>query len=264
MTMELKPVVIAKEGVAKIGNDVIELMDKTVNMFYTNDIRAFISFLLFYLTTMAENTKSTVGIFYDSSSLTLKEIINPCKGIEPIAACMFETDPILLMIKSIIDKKMSLDTLDEFLFILRPFYDGTETQELYDRIQKFSMKKLESITREKDRRGNFVYACSIKDEEGAPEFPATISFKCPVFKNITESKIRIPLELFIDFHKDDDDHPVVLFTLKNPLFEMQVEERKRDIIESFISDMDGIQKFYGSLQTHEKTDSWKYQINKIS
>jgi hypothetical protein len=262
MSLELKPVVIAKEGVAKIGNDIINLADRSVNVFKTNDLTAFIGFLLLFLSNQIGKIAKEWSIFYDLTTLMLKET-KGYKGQEPVATCHLKTHPILNLITTAIKGSLTLERLDEFLFILRPYYAGTEATELYERLQKFSVKKLESIVREKDRQGNYVYACTIKDEPGSPDFPASINFCCPLFENIEEHKIFINLELFIDYKKDEDGEPSILFTLKNPLINMQIERRGREIIEEYLSKVTLVDKFFGSLDTIEKSDSWKYQINKI-
>ena len=257
--MEVKPVIIAKDGVAKIGSDIITLTDQSVNKFSTTDIIAFVTFIVAIATSLADKA---AAIFYDTTTIVLKSLTASMKQ-EVIALCKMELHPILILISNVVNQKLSIEKMDEFLYILRPYYSGTEAKELYDRLQKLTVKNVESITREKDQKGNYYFACGIKAAEGSLEFPSTLSFLTPVFDNIDSKTIQSTFDLFIDFHKDDEDKPTMSFTLKNPLFNELLEAEGRKIIEGYLESIEGYQKYYGSLSTIEKTDSWKYQKNSL-
>jgi hypothetical protein len=253
--METKTVVIAKEGIAKIGSDIIVLKDQSVNKFTTDSIFDFIAFI-----NLLQLLVGKAVVFYSSTQLMLKETAAAIHQ-SALAVCALSVHPILERILRNTGRALQVKELDEFLFEVRNFYGDVNAKALYDRLQKLVVKKITSMTREKDRSGNYSYSAERKDGEGSVEFPASISFMVPVFEHMEDKKVAIVFDLFIDY-KEGEEGPSISFTLKNPLIQEYLEGMRKSIIEEAIKEIT-LPKLWGTLATIEQTDSWQYQKNGI-
>ncbi len=254
---EIKPVIVAKDGVARVGSDIIELEDKSANAFTTDDLDSFIK----YISTIQMTPLGDYGIFYSSEQVEFKRLKPDYSSISA-ATCKLEVYSILDKIMWVENKVLSIDALDEFLYDVRGYYCDSAAKELYDRIQKLSVKKIEHITREKDRQGNFSYSVERKDGEGSVEFPASISFMVPVFQHNENDKVPLVFDLFISFSSANES-ATISFQLKNPRLQEIVKVARKAIIEKAFTGLPEPKypTFWGVLNTTRQTDSWKYHKN---
>lgn len=255
--MEVKPVIVAKEGLARLGKDIITLEDQSTNFFDTTSLTDFISMLVDRITDIVE--EGAAAIFYSTHKVVLK-YLDPYHGQGNIATCTMQPHAVMQIIAKVKDRALTVQELDDFLFTVRDYYDGTEAKELYDRIQKLSVKKITSMTREKDRAGNYSYSFERKDGEGSVQFPAGIAFKTPVFENMDSNMVTVKYDLFIDY-AEGENGPKISFILKNPLLNEQLEAYCKELIEQHLSTVSSVKRYFGTMTTINQTDSWKYQAN---
>jgi hypothetical protein len=259
--MDLKATVVAKEGVANIGNDVIELNDKTQGTFMTRCLKTFVVFVLSFLKNNIPAKPDIRAIFFGLDNVQFKSTCPEYNELA-FARCDLEKSVWLEQISKIVGRSISLEALDEFLFTMKDFYSGAEAKDLYDRIQKLSVKKILNLCREKDRAGNYSYMVEFKDGAGGAEFPAKIGFHVPVIEGIPDTR-EFSFDLFVSYISNEEK-PSITFSLKNPAFEEEVKYHIKTIVSSEITPLtEKMGAFYGSFNVTNITDEWRHKINKI-
>jgi hypothetical protein len=267
MPHEVKAVVVAKDGVAKIGNDILTLRDESTITFKTTSMDAFLQ----YLGKMNSITHATDAIgkvvktedkmravFYDNTRVSVCSTTPSYRNCSD-AVCTMEMHPLLKRIMNIVNKEISITVLDEFLYEMRA--DGDlAANEVYDRLQKFQVKKAISVTREKDRAGNYICSVECQDKEGTREFPPKIGFTVPVFQHSQES-IIVNVDFYI-MPIEVKDGIEIRFCLKDPLISEIVEARGKEIIETILEGVP-LPRYFGNLETFAQTDIWRYKENKL-
>jgi hypothetical protein len=224
--MEIKPVIVAKDGLARIGKDIIELKDCSTLQYVTDNIIDFVKFVVETLKTIVNG-----GIFYSSDGIQFWSM-TASHGQESVVFCSLSNNPYLDKIITANGQAFTIKQFDQFLYDMKLFYDENG-KTLHNLIQKFSIKKVTSVERFTDKLGNFNYSVSRKDDKEI-EFPATISFVIPVFNHI-EHETKITFDFYMEYCEGTDE-PTITFKIKSLMLKQILQDVQKSIIEKYISE----------------------------
>lgn len=203
------------------------------------------------------------SIYYDEKSVTAWPGHAPdCldRNSKPIALCsLVFTDEFIILRSVINDDEISEKGFCGLLKKLGRFGENMIT--LVDSVENMQQKKIVSMEKSKDSRGNFSYSYSVKDH-GAATFtpPRTLKFTIPIFKHINKMVVIQP-ELSFRYNMtgvDETKQAKLYFKLEMLNLDQFTEESCTAIIESELAKFD-CPKYWGSLSISTETDGWKYK-----
>ena len=161
-------------------------------------------------------------------------------------------------------KSLSVEDLIQLLKVMKK-YSSDQTLKLQDQLSDLSIKKVISIDRSKDNKGNFAYA--VKSENAGKQdyiFPETLNFTVPIFAN--NEKLVIDLEFEFIFKYAINDGGVKLqFSISNlTIWDDVILKAKEMVKEKFQS----LQKaeivvHYGRNKIEQHTDKDMYLITPL-
>jgi hypothetical protein len=253
--MELK--ITGNQEKLTLQNKTHILESETRKIFKTNKIDSLKCFL-------KDHSKSDINVsaYYNETSIS----VWPCsadgdlnRNDEPVAVCNFETTDELKILSKHINKDINEKNFCEFLRIMSKYVQGAIA--LKDAVENMSIKKIVSMEKSKDNRGNHSYHYTVKDH-GKTDFnpPNRLVFQIPVFKHIT-NKISFDLELVFNYRMvgvDENRHAECMFRLEILNLDQFLESAFTAVIEKQMESFD-FPKYWGSLETVTKTDDWKYK-----
>jgi len=177
----------------------------------------------------------------------------------PSAVCKLEYSDEMKMLQSTVNKRIGEN---EFLSFLRKFIPyGKDIHILVDSIENMTMKKVVSMSRSKDSRGNYAYEYSMKDAEKATFIPPKkIKISIPVLKYLAKD---VTFEFDFSFQYnitgvDEGKQVNISYALEMFNFDQLVENSSVMLIELFLEKIN-VMKYWGALEFHTETDAWKYQ-----
>jgi len=236
-----------------IGKDVVKLTDHTSYTFNTNDIGAFTR----YCKEVGEASKK---IFVSAQSAVM-QVAAPDRYSEPEAICKIAEHEFVTLLKKEEGQDFSLPRFEEFLFTLRPFLDDAGLA-LYSYVRNFSASKITSVRREVDNKGNFNHSV-VREKGGASEFdiPEKLAFRIPVINADIDILKVFVFDVFFTW-KDTSDGCQVIFKLKNPLLDFEVDKAIRESLMEAMAVLT-CPKHWGTHIKNVKNDDWSFLFNGV-
>ena len=256
--LETKIVMVSKEpGQALLGKHFHVLNDNSQQLFQTNLIDDFLKYLDWWKTQGGQ--PGSVVLFYSEAGIHAL-IGNPGYNDMGIAECKLNDSPIMNLIIARYSDAMDIETLERFLYAIRPYWDK-DCKELYDLVRDLSIKKILKVERRKDNSGNFLLSVQRKDDRDdvPPEQKITL-LNVPVF-NLHEETSTFAFDVRMNFVQHDESVDIS-YELLSPLFISDLQEKRRDILTARLKQQD-IPYYWGSAQLYKATDAWKYKENGI-
>ena len=242
--------------VLKIENKTHIINREVFTKFKTNKISDFKQYVEKYV--IYENAI----MCYDKDSIVIwdKDRFGTKYDVYPVAVCNLElTDEIKLLIDSM-NKEIDEKTFLEFVRKMVPCCP--DCLNLYNDIENITLKKIVSMSKSKDSRGNISYEYSIKDE-GKSSFnpPKTLKFKVPVFKYVDMVAVFEPLFVFVykSFGTDESRTIKIIYKLEMFNLDQFVENSCSAVVESQMKQFNEINKFWGELFINYSTDEYRYK-----
>lgn len=261
MDSQSKVVVVAKEGVALLGNAFHVLNDFSATQFTTESIKNFLE----YITKAGpDNDGGPFELYYTVKGV--EAYITPLTRYSVLAAlCTLKQSPYLNRLMEIANKDISIDQFEKLLRSMRKFLDASGL-DLLSHVRDLSVSKITSVRRKKDNAGNFSY--EVKRESGAGDFtpPDRIVFTIPLFATIDQAQVNQGFCFDVVFSikepsSADKPEPVLMFKLESLNMEDEVSALKIREIQIALASVDN--KFFGSAKVLPADDGWKYKQNKV-
>lgn len=251
--MELKTMVVAKDGQALLGRHFHTLNYFTRKTFSTNMIITLIQYISTIITDVS-------FIVFNARKITVMPS-NPNEHSGILATCELNNSPIMDLLNKYCNRELTLQQLETFLYDIRKHWgSGTDCKDLYDHVRDFTLKKLTTFERKKDNQGNFIFAYSRKDEKGDIEPPKPIKLvHIPIFNLHNAELPEIEFDVNMEFEQHDDSAEVT-YTLRNPFFNQIVMEAQKAAIEGYLA---GVPQpfFWGEAGITTEDDGKKYMEN---
>jgi hypothetical protein len=259
--METKTVVVAKDGVALLGNHYHILCDRSKNTFKTSTPKDFIDYLQTHR--LQPGRLSNLGVFYNDKQIVATSLI-PEYNSEPIAICSLKiSTPLSNLIGLANSGLVKLPDLELILYKLRNYFDGTPVKELLDRTRDYKMEKVTRVEMKKDNQGNYLHTIYRKGTTDDVDPIEKISFTMPVFDGMNgpEHCININLDSLMDY-REIEGSVIIAYRFLNPELDDLIRNRMIEIIGECLKPID-MPKFWGSLECINNTDSWIYEANQV-
>jgi len=246
---ETKITIEAKDGKPIfIGKDVRVLEDHTKFTYETDDPRNFVDY--------CKDIAADDGVVYYGSDRLKLNHNKPDRYSKPYAKCEVSLTNFVTMLASAIDKPMSLEEFETFLFTLRPF-SCQAALTLYTYTRNFQVKKVTSVKREIDSKGNYNH--HIQRESGATDdvqLPESIQFNVPVI-NALATEFYAPFKFDLVFKFSETDNCARMsFVLKNPMFRMELNNAFKTILDSYLKDL-SYPKYWGDAVVELQDNKWQ-------
>ena len=246
--------------VLTVKNDVQKLNRVASTTFNTDRIDVFNRYMAAWYKTLEDGVCS---IYYDKSVIKAWATgpgFHVGGGMVPVSICSMKLSDELVMLSNSSNVDLAEDKMLSLLETLEPYGQGA-FQKLKNSIENMEMKKIVSMAKSKDSRGNFSYEYSVKDE-GRASFspPEEITFNIPVFKHVTkliQFKFRFKFSYRI-VGEDDRRKACLTYHIDMLNFSQFVEKACTTIVEDGLKDLK-IDKYWGSLEKKIETDEWKYK-----
>jgi len=237
-----------------IGNDMIQLVDKSRQQFKTTDFDSFVSFIK--KMGNAENS-----LFASETEIRL-EPDKADRFTETVAICEMALDPrfgILRTLDAI--QEFSIDGAEANLKRLKPYMDAKGVA-LLSNLQNFSVSKITNFEKRKEQNGDFVYQVSM-ESNGKKDFkpPEQIGFELPIFQAFPESKVGFIFDIYFNFANVGEDVSAKI-TFENLDFDRLVSEFKKKILKEKFGDLK-FPFYLGSKSVTKDTDEELYLVNNI-
>jgi len=259
MDNESKMTVIAKDGKALIGNHFHELSDESALAFTTDDLGAFKK----YLTDdnlQSEGRMGSMSIYYSGSCISaISDEINI--NTIPTAVCTLAETNYIQQLRNINSQALSVEQVEKIMILFRPF-SGAQGKQVLDFCKSAHIEAVINIDREKNNSGDYQFSV-MRKKSGKDRFtcPESVSFKVPIFKNISEDR-AMTFETSFDYETVGDAVKMT-FTFSNIDFGNVVEFSKREILEDLLKDLT-FKKYWGTANVRGMTDAWKYKSNPLT
>ena len=239
-----------KDGKFLLGSHFHILQDESKKTFETDNMEAFESFLA--------DKEGGNEIYFNADHLYLVPA-KPSMNSHALAHCAMKPSAALALLSSKAGKDMGILDFEKFLTALRK--NCSEANRVLSYLRNFSVAKKQTYERVSDNQGNFKLLIQKEGAEGGNWTPPeTMSFEVPVFSYLDDT-----MEIIFDFRyfiADEGSKP--MFTLENLNIIEEVQDRRREIIESRLGNAATCPTFWGESKLHVATDKWKYQENKAT
>jgi hypothetical protein len=247
----VKMTIVAKDGVARIGNDFHVLEDRSLAEFITNDIEAFKSFL-----------KGEFNLFYNGEIVQAYAPVMATQNTKPLATLALAETDAMEYFTSVLGRNFDESQFELVLLGLRPFMKQ-EGLALLSNVRDFKITKVSEFQRKKDNAGNFVFSYARKSA-GNNDFvpPQFLNFSIPIFENMPD-RYEAKAEFLFDYTEvklGDGIAIKLMFQLRILQFTDELKERKNEILEAALQSFKQ-PKFRGEYKLHSQTDAWKYKQN---
>lgn len=203
------------------------------------------------------------SLYYNESQITAwpvlaSDVCNMDRNACPIAECKLEfTDEFKILTKSLnsdLEEKRFIEIINKL-----QIYGDFVT--LINNIENMEMKKIVSMEKSKDSRGNFSYSYIVKDH-GQATFcpPKVLEFTIPIFKHI-QKLITFPPNFVFVYNmvgQDETKHANLVYRLEMLNVDQFVEKACTAIIDDQMKEFEA-PKYWGELTKTVFTDEWKYK-----
>jgi len=250
--MEARINVIAKDGLARIGNDIIQLVDESASTYHTDNVSDFRKFL-------SENPRKKGVLFYNECKVTSVSQ-GPKWNTVPDAVLTLKNSTILSRLISTHQKKISLKEFELFLLAFRN-YTGSVELSLLSQLKDWRVSKMTEIIRSKDKKGNYTYLVKREDGNGGFDPPEQITITIPIFGHIDHDACFI-FDLFFDFEERNGE-VTTYFQIMNYTFDDELFQHRKRILESELASI-LCPQYWGEDELVRTNDLWKYQSNGVN
>ena len=232
------------------------LTSETRKLFSTNRVSSLKNFLSDF------GKDSEYSIYYGDKIISVWPLVAGTKDISKneiaFAVCNLEFTDELNILRS----KINVDIREkDFCELLRKMAKYGDLLKIKDDIENMEMKKIVSMSKSKDSRGNYSFEYSVKDH-GKASFlpPEKLSFTIPVFKHI-EKSIQFDLEFVFSYvmaGADEAKEARLTYRLEMLNLDQFIEKACTVLIEDQMNQF-SCKKYWGSLSMETKTDEWMYK-----
>lgn len=249
MTIENATFNANSEGKLSLGNQIINLTDESKKIFKTASLASF----SFFASHHAEETE-----IYFNEAEVWQVPKKAAANFLPLAHCAMESAQPLKVLESKIGKTLSIEELETLLRSLRPYAVGKHL-EILSNLRNFSTSKKNTYARDVSANGD--YRLLIQREAVAGDWipPAGLLFVVPIFAYGKET-VNIETEFFFTVN-EATSAPV--FRLENLCFSEIISERRKEVIEDILSEID-VPQYWGTFEHKTLNDGWKYRENKAT
>lgn len=255
--MNDKPIkvnVTATDGRAQvtIGNPITILNDATLTEFVADNLPDFVE--------VVANVSSVSYVDFRNLKLEAYKSVDvqvPQFDMLPFASCVLSRSSIAKFIGRHVGMSMTDDTFLAFLRQVKDYLKG-DSLLLLDLINNLSIKKLISIEKSKDSRGNYNF--KVTAEKGGKEdfeFPKILQLEFPILEGLNEV-VKLDFDFNFKWSVEDDGGVKLSFSITN----LNVDELTKVVIKRTITEALNkakVKYHIGSLNVFRRTDDWKYK-----
>ncbi len=268
MNDKLLNINVNQEGQSiKVGNDVIELVDRSKSTFKAESIYDLKTYLGDDAITIREpyqteyvpiKPEQLIGFFTERRCVFyLKQGVD--RYTTPVGESKIQLSNDLQLLNSMNMQTMHIDDFTLRLKKIKKRLDGAGLL-LLDSLVNLKLKKILTIDKTSDNRGNFGIA--VKSEKAAKEdyeFPEKIDITVPLFASADSSKIEISFDFSFNWAMQDEKVKLEC-SLSNLNLSVEIGELiSKEIKEVFT----GYKLYCGELNIVQQTDEWKYKKNNL-
>ncbi len=241
----------SKDGILKLGNDILDLNDESKSSFTTDDFESFVEYSKVY--------GDKASIYYSEKEIKLIPKGEARQNNLPLAICNMSNSPALTLLINCVNKKQDIQKMEDFLKTMKG-YLNEEGLKFLSNIQDFSISKITKIVRKKDNRGNYTFIVE-KEDAGNAEYlpPETINFTIPIFKHLNDSA-NFVFDIVFDYTEAAPGEVYLYFKLENLNFTELLVSVFKKITTNIIKSVE-LPKYYGNYELIEMTDEWRYKEN---
>lgn len=246
----------SKDGQVLIGSHFHILEDETQGQYLTDSLEDFI---------LNSKLKIEAGEFEEASLYFQDKNLkvypdNPDRYSVPLMICNLSPSDALVRLTHAVGADCDRDDFEEFLLNMKP-YLMDDSRDLLSQVRDFSLNKVTSMNRKKERNGDYFFAY-VSESSGKDDFlpPETVKFCLPLFKGLEETEV---IQLDFDFNYKQSGEDIYLkFKLRFSDFDEEISRLQKGIIARRIESLD-MPKYYGEFVVNKQDDSWKYDKNTI-
>lgn len=249
--------VTTDKEVLTLKNQTHELESNAHQTFITDRFSSFKDYVKDY-----EGDKSPYSLYYNESSIEAW----PCladsytkRDTDAISICTLKFTDELTLLKRCINEDISEGGFVELLRKLSSYCPASLS--LKDNIENMKVKKILSMSKSKDTRGNCSYEYSVKDESKSSfNPPESLKFTIPIFKHIEDKTIPFPLDFVFTYKTlgcEEGKSIKIAYRLEMLNLDQFVEKACTVIIEDQMKSF-AAPKYWGNLKKIVHTDEWKY------
>lgn len=231
------------------------LESTTKSTFLTNKLSALKDFLLAWKGCL-------YAIFYNEKDVIAWPLNNDGtaeKNDVSIAVCGLTFTDEFQLLRQKINNEVSEKTFCEFMRKMAKYSENVTA--LVDTVENMQAKKIVSMAKSKDSRGNFSYEYSVKDHGNATFTPPPkIKFTIPIFKHIDKCVV-FDLDLSFRYNMvgtDETKQAQTFFMMEMLNIDQFVEASCTAVIDNQMEQFT-CPKYWGTLKLTTETDEWKYK-----
>lgn len=243
--------VTTPSGKVNVGGEFIVLADETLGQYCTDSLLDFIKYI---------KEAASKAVFVCDQRVVAFESTKPKHNTEPLARCAILKTSILNFLLKQNGEKLNLGCFDDLLRITGQYIKGEESLKLLDFLNNVQIKKVKTVHRQRDDRGNFAY--TVKSEGGSEDFvfPKQVTFRVPLIRHIPE-EVDLDFDFFFTWN-EQEEAVAFCFRLKNINITEIVEDEIHDII-SKTPDKAEIKYLLGGFAVIQKTNNWSLKEKPI-
>lgn len=249
---EQKVTVIAKEGVARVGNDFFTLEDHSREKIECDSMPSFLALI---------GTGAGYQVYWRRVGSGVRVEAwpeSPDRYSIPVEMDL-RLHPVLADFLTMREDVMSHN--DFFRFI--QCFKRRTTSSLYQTLRGYKFEKITSVQVQRDNQGNYAYCISrqtpTEKKSDMVEWPETVYFNLPLFEH--GHAIGFQYDFEFDY-QETKDGVAIQFSLRNPEEGIEINNA---IEKALVEDFNGLEcpVINGAFEVIPRDDSWKYQENKL-
>jgi len=248
-----KITVVAKDGEARVGKAFIKLHGGVSKMFRTKSIQSLKNFVVSQKA--SDKSYPTIEIYFNEDKIIVVSLDSALPvGMLPVAECTIKESPEVCILQQYQNHKLSIDAMEGALLRLRDTMD-VNAKTILDFCSNAIIRKLVSVNRSKDNKGNLNLSVKWESGQGDCGFPETIKFTVPVIECMDDT-----FTFEFDSRLELSGECNVSLSFINLNFETQLNEYKRKLIHRELKELD-FPKYWGEVEIIRHTNEWLYKIN---
>lgn len=240
-----------EKPIIRVGSDIIELNDKSVSFFSTDNIDDFAEFVKKY--------GKDAQLYYDKQNVACTRQDHKYGNLS-IAECNLKLSMPLKILIDLNHTGQSLESMEMFLKRMKGYM--TSEKLLYKSLKNLNLRKIMEVKKQSSNNGDFAYA--IKFESGGTDDfqpPENLTFEVPIFEHKDDV---ITLDFDFNFTpRMNGERCEITASIENLNLDEQVEKHCKFHMETYLQSIEG-EKYWGALDLHNKTDKWMYHENNLT
>lgn len=239
-----------------LGNDFIILKDETKGVYsFSSLVDAVKLFGTEKFTAFINPDSFSVKVFKDNDLQNINYRTHPFANIQLLS------NPLIKVLNEMNGKTIPVE---EFVLFIDRFkkYLSQSSLKLSDGLNDLKIRKILSIDRQNDKRGNYVFSIRAEKHTSDYEFPEKIIFEFPLIEGLQEV---FTTEFCLYFYWKLNEGGSVDLKLMIDNIEFRDESKKFfEAIAKKYLETKNVKVLLGSIAINQATDEWKYKRNELN